>query len=84
MSTTHFGGALVKVLADSPFSSMLESSTLTCLSRYAAHRSLTKLIDSTVHYLHRIPYHLPDDQEPITASLFREPLRVLKVEQASD
>jgi hypothetical protein len=25
MSTTHFGGAIVKVLADSPFSSMRES-----------------------------------------------------------
>jgi hypothetical protein len=55
MSARHFGGAIVKVLADSPFSSMRESSTLTCFSRYAVHRSLTKLIDSTVHSLQCIP-----------------------------
>jgi hypothetical protein len=84
MRTTHFGGAIVKVLADSAFSSICESSTLTCLSRYAAHRSLTKLIDSTVHYLGWISNRLPDDQEPIRANLFRELLLVLQAEQASD
>jgi hypothetical protein len=48
MSTPNFGGAIVKLLADSPFSSMRESWTRTCLSRYAAHRSLTKSIYSRV------------------------------------
>jgi hypothetical protein len=84
LSLDIVGGAIVKVLADRPFSSMGESSTLRCLSRYAAHRSLTTLIDSIVHYLHWIPHRLPDDQEPIPASLFRELLLVFQTEQTSD
>jgi hypothetical protein len=84
MSTIYFGGAIVKLLADSAFSSMYESSTLTYLPSYTAHRSLTRLIDSTLHYLHWIPHILPVDQEPMKASLFRELLRVLQAEQASD
>jgi hypothetical protein len=84
IGTTHFGGVFVKVLADSPFSSMRESSARACLSRYAAHRSLTKLIDSIVDYLQEIPHRLPDDQERIKANLFRELLLLLQTEQTSD
>jgi hypothetical protein len=84
MSTAHFGGAIVKILVDSPFSSMRRLSTLTCLSRYAVDRSLLKLIASTVQYLHWIPQRLPDDQRPFRANLFRELLLMLQGEYASD
>jgi hypothetical protein len=83
-NSAHFGGAIVKILTDCPFSSMRESSPLTCLSRYAAHRNLTKLIDSTVHSVHWILHRLPDDQKPIRANLFRELVLLLQAEQASD
>jgi hypothetical protein len=64
------GTAILKGLADNPFSSVRESFRLTCLFRSTIHRRLTESLGFAIRHLHGIPHRLSDDQKTISVNLF--------------
>jgi hypothetical protein len=68
--TDSVGADSPKALTDNPFSSVPESSRLTCLPRSNVHRRLTVSLGFTVCHLHWILHRLSDDQKTIRVNLF--------------
>jgi hypothetical protein len=93
ISTDQIDAAILKVLADSPFSSMRKLFRLTCFPKSIVHRHLTESLCFAVRHLRWIPHHLSDDQKAISrqsdgnqmairVNLSRELLAVLEAQQS--
>jgi hypothetical protein len=76
--------AILKALADEPFSSVRGLARHTCLSRTAVHRHLTCSIGSTACHLRWVPHRLSPGQKVKRMALSRELLSMLHQEEARD
>ena len=81
-STSRVDEAILKALAESPFSSVRELSRLTCLPRSTVYRHRTDSLCFTVRSLRWVLHRLSDAQKAIRANLSRGLLRMLEVQQS--
>jgi hypothetical protein len=79
--TDSVDAAVLKALTDNPFSSVRESSWLTCLPRSTIHRRLTESLGFTVRHLHCISQRPSDNQKTIRVTLSRKLLPVVQRQQ---
>ena len=73
--------AILKALADEPFSSVRELARHTCLSRTTVHRHLTCSLGFTVRHLRWVPHRLSDSQKTMRVTLSTELLRLLEQQE---
>jgi AraC-like DNA-binding protein len=76
--------AILKALADEPFSSVRELARDTCLSRTTVHRHLTRSLGFTVRHLRWGPHRLAPGQKAKWVALSRELLSMLDREETRD
>jgi hypothetical protein len=73
--------AILKALADKPFSWVRKSAQHTCLSRTTVDRHLTCSLGFTVRHLRWVPRRLSDSQKTMRVTLSTELLRLLEQQE---
>jgi hypothetical protein len=73
--------AILKALADEPFSSVRELAGHTCLSRTTVHPHFTRLFSFTVRIVRSAPHRLSYDQKTMRVDLSAELLRLFEQQE---
>jgi hypothetical protein len=67
--------AILKAIADEPFSSVRKLARHICLSRTTVHQHLTHSLSFAARHLRSVPHRLSDDQKAMRVDLSAELLR---------